>query len=64
MESASAAPTLPARGRALPFDLGTAGWLLLAVAVAAAGGLLVVVDERLALDIALVALAAAALYRY
>ena len=64
MESSSAAPTPAARGRALPFDLGTLAWLVLAAMAAAGAGLLTVADERLAVDIALVAVAAVALYRY
>jgi O-antigen ligase len=65
MEGAAPAAQLPARGRTLHVPgLGNLGWLLIAVVTAGGAGLLAVANERLAVDVALIAVAAVAIHAY
>jgi putative inorganic carbon (HCO3(-)) transporter len=65
MEGSAPAVGFAARKRPLPLPaLGDVGWLLIAVLAAAGAGLLAVTHERLAVDLALIAIAAVAIYCY
>ena len=65
MEGTARAARLPAHGRPLLAPaLGRLAWFLIAVVTAAGAGLLAITHEQLAVDLALIAVAAIAIYAY